>query len=227
MTIGLLSLFRNMEGRLSSYFSQAVELRRLLSYDGHDLVLLSVFGDCTDRTAEFLAQMAEANHFDMLMIPAHHGGPVYGSTEQPERLKALSFVVNAGLKAVDRITPALDAVIYVESDLQWDALVWVNLLAELEPGYDVVAPLIFAGKSFYDVWGFRQLDGTRFSSRWAGSDGDLFEVGSVGSGFVMRGDVARKCRITNDQALVGFCDDVRAKGYRIWVDPTERIVHPV
>ena len=113
MTVGLLSLFRNMEGRLTTYFQQAVELRRALRHDGHDLVLVSVYGDCTDRTREFLVQLATEHELPQLLLEANHGGPVYGSTEQPERLTALSYVVNVGLKGASRTTPPLDAVIYV------------------------------------------------------------------------------------------------------------------
>jgi hypothetical protein len=224
MTIGLMSLFRNSEHRLRKYFQQVLELRTQLKIRGDDLALISIYGDCVDHTAAVLKSFGEKHRFMHTIREVNHGGPEYGSTEAPERLKALTHVLNSGLEALSERDSAL---IYVESDLLWDASTWINLLGDLEPGYDVIAPLIFAGEYFYDVWGFRHLNGERFSPRWKGhGDGELFEVGSVGSGFVMRGEVARTCRVQNDYALVGWSDDVRKHGYRIWVDPTERITHP-
>jgi hypothetical protein len=93
-----------------------------------------------------------------------------------------------------------------------------------ETGADVVAPLVMAGEAFYDIWGFRWLDGTRWSpfehqtlnTRFPT---DLIEVGSAGSCLVMRAGVARECRIRNDYCLVGWCEDARAHGYSICVHP--------
>ena len=44
---------------------------------------------------------------------------------------------------------------------------------------------------------------------------------------VMLAEVARRCRIIDDGALVGFCADARSKGFSINVDPRLHISHPL
>jgi hypothetical protein len=122
-----------------------------------------------------------------------------------------------------------DVLVYVESDLVWDAPTIVRLVSQVKPGTDVVAPLIFAGEHFYDVWAFRK-NGARFGPfhpyhSELNHDG-LTVVDSVGSCLIMRGEVARRCRIIDDEALVGFSRDVWAKGYNIHCDSRERVRHP-
>ena len=83
-------------------------------------------------------------------------------------------------------------------------------------------PLVMAGDCFYDVWGYRDLNGERFSPFapfCAGLGASMFEVSSIGSCLAMRGDVAMSCRIRDEYCLVGWCRDARAQGYRIAVCP--------
>jgi hypothetical protein len=234
MHIALMSMFRNMAGApINRYFRQVANLSDHLKEWDHTLHLKLGVGDCVDETELQLARYGEALHRtgdigQIDIIERSHGGPVYGSTEEPERLKALSFVVNGVLNF---ISPDIDQVIYVESDLIWEPMMWLRLLSKLKSGTDVVAPLIFAGQAFYDTWGFRDLSGGRYGPflPYNGDlkhNGELTEVSSVGSAFVMRGDVARTCRIRDDYSLVGLHRDVRAKGFHVWVDAKEKVVHP-
>jgi acetyltransferase-like isoleucine patch superfamily enzyme len=108
---------------------------------------------------------------------------------------ALSFVGNGILELVRETD---DVLVYVESDLIWNAGTVLQLIGDLQiPSVDVVAPLVFAGESFYDIWGFRGMDGERFSpaapyhsSLAAGGVETLAEISSAGSCLVMKGAVA-------------------------------------
>ena len=93
---------------------------------------------------------------------------------------------------------------------------------------DIVAPMIFAGPMFYDTFVFRK-NGQRFKAEAPYHPHlhpyELTTVDSVGSAFIMTPDVARSVRMTTG-VLVEFCNNARALGHRVAVDPTLRIEHP-
>lgn len=194
--------------------------------------VIAVEGDSINDTQAQLHRECKRRGLELDLRTCNHGCRVFGSTEDEDRLKALSLVGNAILGGVRLID---DVMVYVESDLVWSADTITRLIARVLEGYDVIAPLIFAGEHFYDIFVYRGLDGNRFSPFFPyhssiSSDGFLdaypVEVQSAGSCLVMRADVARTCRIRDENALLGFCKDVRSKGYMVWVDKTERIEHP-
>jgi hypothetical protein len=230
MKLAIGSSFRNMAGgRLQNYVIQLHALNNLMKDQGHQLRWIAVEGDSIDETEKQLRQFADQIEIPLQLVKRDHGGPVFGSTEAPERMKALSFV---GDGIFESIREDDDALIYVESDLVWRPQTFLRLVHRLSPGItdvDMLAPLIFAGECFYDIWGFRK-DGIRFGPfppfHHALNVDGLTLVDSVGSCFVVRAQVARECRMINDMALVGFCEDVRAHGYNIYCDSRERVVHP-
>jgi hypothetical protein len=226
------SAFRNMSGwPMVNYTRQIGQLQRFLRVRGHTLEWIAVEGDSMDNTRIELQRYAMQMDIPLRLNVREHGRPWFGSVESQDRMKALSFVGNGILELVRETD---DVLVYVESDLIWNAGTVLQLIGDLQiPSVDVVAPLVFAGESFYDIWGFRGMDGERFSpaapyhsSLAAGGVETLAEISSAGSCLVMKGAVARSCRIVNDAALVGFCQDVRDHDYHIFVNPTMRINHP-
>jgi hypothetical protein len=224
--IALGSAFRNMAGApLRGYVEQMADLRDALRAKGHVLRWIAVEGDSYDATRQQMREHSERLLVASEFITRNHGGPHYSSTEAPERMKALSYVGNGILESVHEED---DVLVYVESDLLWTPSTILRLIDQLAQGIDVIAPLIFAGECFYDVWAFRK-NGSRFApfAPYHSDLGDgLTTVDSAGSCLVMRAEVARQCRIINDEALVGFCRDVWSKGFGIYCDPRERVLHP-
>lgn len=227
MKITLGSAFRNSAGRqIDNYLLQAHGLREALVAMGHELFIVAAEGDSTDRTQQELDRMLGV--LPGVRVDCTHGGPVFGSTEEPARFKALAGVGNAILANVPKDTHAL---VYVESDLLWAPHEILNLLEHLHEGeIDVVAPLVYAGSCFYDVFAFRGMDGERFSPFHpfhSSINGKLMtEISSAGSCLVMRAQVAHECRVPPEDGLVGFCRDARARGYRIWLDKSGIVRHP-
>lgn len=221
------SAFRNSAQNAPRYFERVAALRDFIK-PRHLVRVLAVEGDSTDNTREALRISADYHGLPLDLRTCNHGGPVFGSTEQPERMVALSKVGNT---IFDGVMEYDDLLIYIESDLKWqpqaiDALIWRAL--DRWRGFDVFAPMVVAGSAFYDIWGFRGLDGVRWGpfdpmhpdvaaarQRQGREDDGLVEVSSAGSCLVMRAEVARKCRIRNDYCLVGWCEDARRQGYRI------------
>lgn len=228
MNIAVGSAFRNSAGRhLSRYVDRLDAFRRFAEAMGDTVRWIAVEGDSVDNTGMEIQRYRDQLRLNTELVRRNHGGPVFGSVEAPERMKALSYVGNGILESVKEDD---DVLLYVESDLYWDSAVIYQLIAQLGPGYEIVAPLIFAGELFYDVWAFRGLDGQRFSPfKPYHSSLDLKQttrISSAGSCLVMLASVARQCRIVDDNALVGFCADAGSKGFSVHVDPRLYVRHP-
>lgn len=231
----VISFFRNASanGQVQRFMARVARLPDVSR-------LVAVHGDSTDDTPSALERWAGEYGVNVQLVERSHGGPVWGSVEDAKRLQALSYVGDGALEA---ITPEdHDSIFYVESDLIWNEHVVALLFAHLHRGRgDIIAPMIYCGDRFYDTFVFRK-DGKRFTGhapfhaalagdawrrdRLLPSKGRLLDVDSVGSAFVMHPQVARDCRMANGQALLGFCADARAKGYRIVVDTSLRVDHP-
>lgn len=236
MNINVVSAFRNMSGRIPKYFTQVNALRTAWQQSANPATfhVIACTGDNVDDTRGDL--LALQDHFAMptTIVDYSHGCRDWGSTEEGERLEKLSGVLNA---ALDGVELDADYVLYVESDLHWDPYQALDLLAEVirDPvTFSVVAPLVYAGEAFYDVWGFRGRDGERFAPfppyhsclKGLVDEECIVEVSSVGSCMVMTGEVARTVRCENGGALVGWCEAARAAGHRIGVAPHIRVDHP-
>lgn len=232
MRFAIASAFRNAAGvQITRWMDQVISLRRELRQK-HFCYLraVAVEGDSQDATRAQLEALSSkiAGQFELEIVTCNHGGPVYGSTESPQRMEALSKVGNAIFNSV---RDSDDILVYVESDLIWDGATISGLIDRVIAGEsDIISPLIFAGDNFYDVYAYRGLDGQRFAPfppyHSSLKSIGLTEVSSVGSCLVMRGEIARKVRIVNGDALVGWCEQARLQGYKIAVDPKLSIRHP-
>lgn len=231
MNIVVVSAFRNMSGRVNRYFQQVHALATHVGPD-HPVRVVAVEGDSVDETERELVSLGKLWQIPTTVVRHDHGKKVFGSTEEPERIEALSGVLAAGMGGVEKSD---DVVVYVESDLVWkphDVGSLIDIAFERRAKLDVVAPLVFAGDAFYDIWGFRGTDGSRFGPfapyhPCLESGEPLVEIGSAGSCLVMRADVARTVDSSkNREALVGWCGLARKKKFRIGVAVDFRVDHP-
>jgi hypothetical protein len=220
MRIAVGSAFRDCQDNVYAYVQRVSALRDLLG-PVHEVRMIAAEGDSSDQTRERLGYAARILGIDIEFVECSHGLRWFGSTEEPDRMRAMSVVGNAIFAGVNDQD---DVLVYVEQDLVWEpqtiqALMHQALDASI---FDVVSPLVMAGQCFYDTWGFR-IDEDRFSPFFpyhralCHDSGMPSLVDSVGSCLVMRAEVARACRIRNEYCLVGWCADARAKGYRIGV----------
>ncbi len=229
MKIVVASAFRNMSGRISHYFRQVHALQEHLGSE-HAVRVVACEGDSIDDTDREIKHLGDLWEIPTKVITHNHGHPPFGSTEKPERLKALTGVSNkvfSGVRASD------DVLVYVESDLIWkphDIGSLIDMARDRRDGFDVFAPMVWAGQAFYDIWGFRGLDGERFSP-FKPFHPDLpaqgiGEIGSAGSCLVMKAGVARKVKNESDMALVGWCAEARKEKYKIACAVGFGIKHP-
>jgi len=206
------SMFHNSTSYLDRYFEQVEALRREIP-----VTLYLAEGDSTDNTREVLEKYLEPGD---QIIDATHGGMVFGSVDHPQRWKQIAYVCNTLLDAL----PQAGNLIYVEADLIWTPETMVHLLGDLTV-VDAVAPLCYQRERFYDTWGYRYEDGSHIGSSPVRHTG-LVKILSAGSCIAMRPEVYRDCRFTEDEAIVGFCKEMKAEGFGLFMDTDLAIEHP-
>jgi hypothetical protein len=227
---------------LARFFRQVGALGRHFSAQGHQLSVVLVEGDSHDGGASAQAALAWAwaEGIELDLLRCDHGGPVHGSVETTERLRDVTVALNAVFGGMARREG--QAGLYVESDLVWtvDALGglydrWAAIQYHAL-NYVVTAPMVMAADAFYDTWGFRALDGTRFGPHPPfTADFDAthpFEVSSVGSCFCFSLRLAEQ-HAPPGEALAGWCESIRRNdpwtgdpGASIYVTPDIVVHHP-
>ena len=238
--IAIASIFRNSTTYIDRYIKQVADLTGHLCGLGFDIHLIAAEGDSTDGTWDMLKTrlsylngriMHVANGSQLTLFQANHGGKNYCSVDDAQRWRNISYVCNKVLESVEEED---DFLLYVESDLIWDAETMQYLLGHLhnQQHIDAVAPLSIHKPTglFYDTWGHRK-DGQQFQQQRPYHPGvrgiALTPIDSAGSCIAMRGEVARECRFTPpEQGIVGFGNDIRAHGYKFYLDPSLRVLHP-
>lgn len=227
MNITIISCFRNSTLYIPRYFDQIGALDKLLAARGDWLKLILGYGDSTDGTGEMLLEEAQFS-MDALLVDVSHGGPVFGSIENAQRFKQLAYVGN---KLLDCVPADADVVGILESDLIWQPETIVSLIERLKYVH-AVAPLVMDDlTSFYDVFAFRK-DGVRFTKTPPYHEGldignaVLIPVDSAGSVLFAHGDLARKARLSDGEAIIGYCKGIYDNGGSIWLDTAQAVQHP-
>lgn len=224
MTVNLTSIFRDSVEYVDRYFEQVAKLEAHL---GEEVRLVLAEGDSTDDTYEAISEhlVDHANGDELLKVD--HGGPKYGSVDNPDRWARIAMVCNRVMEAASAY---LGPKIYVESDLIWTPQTMEQLLEDLAV-VPAVAPLSMRHGSFYDIWGHRGLDGERFQSappyHPSINGAPLVEIGSAGSCVVMREEVARVARFGELDCIVGLGRDIRYNAKAsLWLDTRVQVEHP-
>lgn len=234
MNVTIASIFRDSASYVDRYVSQSAALRDALAARGDTLHGVWGEGDSIDRTAQILAEKARKRALTFDLIDVSHGGPKFGSVNAEQRWRQISYCCNAVL---DAITPDTNVVVYVESDLIWEAETMMRLIEIIGQNdhYSAIAPMSMAyGETparFYDTWGHSAF-GEKFQpyepfhSRLRPGVMRM-KLDSAGSCIVMIGDVARVARFNPpEEGIVGFGKDIAANGFELWLDPSQSVWHP-
>lgn len=223
MNVCFLSAFRNATSYLNRYFDQVGDLEAALGNRGDNLNLVWGEGDSTDDTLLWL----KSSPYEATIVDCTHGGPVFGSVENAQRFRQLAHVGNCMFKAIPEDT---DVVLYVESDLIWDAETLISLIDDLAyvPAVVPMVMEICTGGLFYDTYCYRK-DGERFKKQppyHPGLTGSgMVELDSAGSCMAMNADLARHL-VWDERVFVGICQQIRELGGSLWIDSNLTIHHP-
>ena len=218
--VAVCSLFRNSTETLAYYRAVITAQER----PGVRLAFSFVEGDSTDDTYEGLSAWAADD--PRVTLVQHSIEPVL---DYDDRVRKWAALANLALEG--GLATGADYILWCESDL----VLPHDLVAQLVASdVDVVAPAIFLGGMFYDGWGFRGLDGVKFTGD-APYHSDyvshgLVQLSSVGSCVLFKRelfDAGVRFRGTYDEGLlVGVCRDAGLLGFRTFMDSRVSILHP-
>jgi hypothetical protein len=229
----LSSIFRDSTHYIDRYFSQIAALEEVVG----PIRLVIAEGDSEDGTYEALKgqimDRISLGFRDDTLIQVNHGGPKFGSVDNPLRWNQIAQVCNA---VMDCLPHDKTPKVYIESDLIWNPKVIVQLVEDLAE-VEAVAPMSMMADGlttrFYDLWGHRGLDGERFSMDppyhmdLARTYDPLVEISSAGSCVAMRSDIARVARFGDNDCIVGLGRSIRyeCRGH-LYLDRRVAVRHP-
>lgn len=218
--IAVCSLFRNSAATID-YFRAVICAQ---ARPGLELVFSFVEGDSVDDTFARLAAWRDDD--PRVRLSKLDVEPV---ANFEERVRKWALLGNVALERA--LTSDCTHVLWCESDLALPHDLLEQLVAD---DVDIVAPAIFLGGMFYDTWGFRGLDGTRFTNEApyhaAFRAHDLVELSSVGSVVLFERQVFdRGVRFRGEYEnglLAGVNQDARRLGFRTFMDSRVAVLHP-
>jgi hypothetical protein len=168
-----------------------------------------------------------------------HGVPVYyqlevsieGNASFDDLIRRWAVRCNQCLELALSHGEDLTHLAWIEADLSYPYDTLEALVGRDKP---IIAPLIYLNNTFYDSWGFRDLNGvriTQFPPMMPVTEGEPIELRSVGSFVVFDIAVFRsniRFRGEYEQGLlVGISEDAAKIGLKTFVDPMISIFHPV
>lgn len=224
MHIALGAILQNSARYVDRFVAQ---YHSLLAYaHEHTFEPILVEGDSTDDEATWIKLN---NSFNGKVTKRSHGGKVFKSVDDPERWKQVSYACDGVL---ERIRPEHDALLWTEADLIWEPSTAFGLISRLSE-VDAVCAMVMRGNLFYDTWGFRK-GGIHFTGVFPYHPGlknpslnGLVEIDSGGAFWAVKGDIARNCRYRPpEQSIVGFWQEAKKLGHKIWIDPKLQVFHP-
>lgn len=184
-----------------------------------------VVGDSDDETLDALIDLSDG--YDVAFTEIRTG--IDGDDAQ-SRLRRLSETANCYMAADQTVC---EYVLIHESDILSPHDIVNRLVAHALDGRCPIAAwptleLRPGVKVFYDCWGYRK-DGQMFSNNPPYHPGykpnEVFTVDSFGTLFLFDAADAPHIRM-RDRAVLDLCEQLRARGRTLWVDPALEVVQP-
>ena len=218
--VAIFSLMRNRSPRIAEY----IEKMNALEYENWTVNVCE--GDSTDNTYTLLKDWEKKEpRVKIFKLDLHKR--LYGSVICPERFWILGtcndFILND--LAADE---SIDYFMYFQMDLRAPTSIITDLMKNDK---DVVSPMIWCNKVFYDIWAFEGTNGQKWPSGgrdWYINNGkiDLVPMNCVGSMFLAKGEVLRSgARFGLKEDVRGFCKHARELGYKVWADGRIDVAH--
>lgn len=234
MNITVCSAFRSSYDYLRRYYQQALALRDRLQARGDSLRFIWGEGDSVDGTLTILRIMA-GELGNVRIVDCVHGGPAFGSVVNAARFKQLAHVAKCVWSAIPVDT---DVMVWVESDLIWDASTMAILIDRVAE-YGAISPMVMLERkgwpkeTFYDTFAAVGLDGQHFDHHapyHASYDPDRpFAVRSMGSCMAMRGEIARRIVFDDNTIFPEICRQIAFGGngdaQGVYIDPSLCVYH--
>lgn len=230
MKLAVLSLFRNRVWALPRYFSQIEALAETLN---DKVAVVAVENNSTDKTRKMLQKWT---YPWVHVLGQNNRDAEYGSVVHPERFRILSNAANIGLDFIADWVET-DMVMFMESDIIWQAEPIIRLMANASIVNGLVAPMVYTERDriFYDFWAFRRAIDAHFETfsetSYKTMKHGMERVWSAGTCLVFPKQVlldgARfDPEEPNHGAIVSFCRKAAHLGYNTYANYDESIYHP-
>jgi hypothetical protein len=224
--VAMISLWRN---DTEKFLDERIQ--HLLTKSYPNLHWIWLVGDCKDDTlaqlrghaAVLMSKYRRCMSRSITIINSDTGIP------DDRRLERLS--VSASV-ALDFVRADDDYVVFHESDLVSPVDIVERLIAsdKCPVGAWPVIQLNEKERVFYDIWAYRDLKGRLFSDKPPYCEDYTpdkpFEVSSVGSVWMFHAEDAVAGLRMYYRACLELCEQLRAKGRHIWVDPRIEVEQP-
>jgi len=226
--IAIVSPFRDSEAYITGYIDQIYAL----DYPPECLRVHCIEGDSTDNTKQLLADWTIADD-RITLIQYDTGKARFDSVVSQDRFKHLAGIFNTCLDTALADDWA-DYVFMLPSDV---AIQPGTINTLVERNKDIIAPMFWKGDHpngcrFYDIWGFRMLDGqplppNAYAYYQANFETEKpVEMDTIGGAMLARRDVLDSgVRYTPEDVDRGLCWTAKANGFSVWCDPQAHAIH--
>lgn len=232
--ITIVSVFRDQEAVLNRFFDQINDFLCVAASMNWHTTLVWAEGDSIDLTRSVLNSY-QHNLAAKILVDVSNGSPKYQSIVSQERFNNLNLISN---HALNYVPEDQHVVIILDPDLICGVNDLINLiLLVIRDNYDIVAPMVYLRRigwkehTFYDTFAFRQ-SGKHFTHNppyfpnLVNPFSTTIEIDSAGGCLVMRGEVENITYFpAKGEAIVGFCNKARQRGFKIHVDTTVEFFH--
>lgn len=220
MNVTIVTPFRDSAPLLAEYRQRIAAL----DWPHDNLRAVFVEGDSVDDTRLQLQMWCVADR-RFRQVACDTGKPRYGSVVNPVRFEILARVFNTGLDAVDYHWT--DAVLFVPCDIVYQPDLLKRLAAHQ---VDAVAPMVWMGNAFYDIWAF-QRNGVNFCGMTKDNAAvmhGLLELDTIGGTMLIDADVLRAgVRYSLTDVDRGFSRDAKRLGFSLYADTETHVEHPL
>lgn len=221
LTLG--TVFRDATPYLGRWRDQVNNLAAI--WDG-PIHVIAVEGDSTDGTYDAL-KASPPNTAEFTLLHVEHGGPKYGSEDEPQRWKQLGLACN-GVLSHASLNPT--TFVYIESDLVWAPSTIRALISNLVevPAISPMSFILNHPNLFYDSWGHVK-DGRMFDMRHPYHPGvgtEIVEIDSAGSAFAVRAEYVDQIGFSAKDCIKGIGRTLRKAGGALYLDPRLSVYHP-
>lgn len=195
-----------------------------------DLRVVVAEGDSEDATYKELLAVRDTwvDDIPLTVLKAEHGGPKFGSVDNPLRWRQMAAVCNIALLAAARCLEPDEPLIYAESDILWDAETFIKLAGHVTL-FPAVAPMsMYKGRN-YELWGLVKngVPLPAYPPYFDGWSPDMMhQIDSQGSCFALSWTAAQVANFSPVDCIRGVGRSLRENGLSLWLDPMLSVEHP-
>jgi len=218
----------NKLNHIDKYFAQIFSQRHI---DMDEVGIFLLEGNSSDNTYDKLVECQDTCHMHLFKqeeLVKTDIVTISGSTEDSSRLRMMGQL---GAALLNKARTQCESVIWMESDLiYYNHNLFHKLLKGANELDSIVAPWTWIRPNgqymFYDIWAYRNLDGSCWHFRTVKPEIPYVEMSSIGSCCAIPRCILESSANFGDNEFLDFCKSVKDNGFKVHVDPNLEVEHP-